>query len=197
MIRTDGTDLVVSDPNSSMRRRRRFHAEPAAEADDGLLQLTHIPTDALREQDTAHNQNPKPHGFPIRPPPDLLKAPQVQYRVADQLAWPVEGDESSSVGAVDVGPQQPELVQQGARVRFVADPRSVDRRVLTEQQRVGRTGPVPVHIDLLKPQTLMIGDQAQADHLHQGPAGLHPELRRDQEKKIQSKQTVFGPDDFI
>lgn len=117
---------------------------------------------------------------------DLLKAPQVQHRVADQLARSMEGDESSSVGVVDVGPKQPEPIQYWTRVRFVPDPSGVDWQVLAEQQRMGRTRPVPVSVDLLQPQTLLIGHQAQTDHLHQGPGGLHPELQRDQ---IQSEPT--------
>lgn len=48
--RTDGTDLVVSDPNSGMRRRRGVDAEPAADGDDGLLQLADVPSDTLRDQ---------------------------------------------------------------------------------------------------------------------------------------------------
>ncbi|MEQ2197870.1 hypothetical protein XENOCAPTIV_004449 [Xenoophorus captivus] len=107
---------------------------------------------------------------------DLLEAPQVQNRVTDQLPRSMEGDESSSVGAVDVGPQQAKLVQKGTRVWFVPDPSGVDRRVLTQQKCMGWSGPVPVHIDLLQPQTLLIGDQAQTDHLHQGPDS-HPELQ--------------------
>lgn len=118
---------------------------------------------------------------------DLPETGQVQDRVADQLTRAVEGDESSSVGAVDVGPQQPEPVQQGTGVWFVSDPGGVDRRVLTQQQSVSPTGPEPVYVDLLQPQTLLVGYQAQADHLHQRPADLHPELKQHQ-KKTQSEQ---------
>lgn len=42
--------------------------------------------------------------------PDLLEAAQIQDRVADQLSRPVEGDEASSVCAVDFGTQQAESV---------------------------------------------------------------------------------------
>lgn len=88
----------------------------------------------------------------------------------------MKGDESSSVGAVDVGPQQAELVQQRGGVRFVADPGGVDRWVLTQQQSVSQTRPVPAHVDLLQPQSFLVGDQAQTDHLHHWPAALHPGL---------------------
>lgn len=80
-VDSHGTDLVVSDPDSGVRRGGRCDAKAAADRDDGLLQLTDIPADAL------------------------LKAAQVEDWVADQLPRPVEGDESSSVGAVDVCPE--------------------------------------------------------------------------------------------
>lgn len=85
----------------------------------------------------------------------------------------MEGDESSSVGAVDVSPQQVQMVQQVGGVRFMADPGGIDGRVLAEQQSVSRTRPVAVYIDLLQPQSLLVGDQAQTDHLHHGPAAIH------------------------
>lgn len=116
--------------------------------------------------------------------PDLPEAAQVQDRVADLLARAVEGDEPPSVGAVDVGPQQPQPVQQGAGVGFVPDPGGVDRRVLTQQQGMSWTGPDPVYIDLLQPQTLLVGHQAQADHLHRGPAELHPDLEQNQNQPV-------------
>lgn len=47
---TDGTDLLVSDPNSGVRRRGRLEPEPAADGDDGLLQLADVPANALRDQ---------------------------------------------------------------------------------------------------------------------------------------------------
>lgn len=50
--RTDGADLIVSDPNSRVRGRRSSDGEPAAECDDGLLQLIDVPPHALREQKT-------------------------------------------------------------------------------------------------------------------------------------------------
>lgn len=64
---------------------------------------------------------------------DLLKAAQVQDGVADQLSRSVEGDKSASVGLVDVSPEQAQLIQQGGWVGFVADPGSVDWKVLTQQ----------------------------------------------------------------
>lgn len=45
----DGADLIVSDPNAGVRRRRRFDAEPAADGDDRLLQLANVPTNTLLE----------------------------------------------------------------------------------------------------------------------------------------------------
>lgn len=81
-VDSDGTDLVVPDPDSGVRRRRRLDTKPAADGDDGLLQLTDVPANTL------------------------LEAAQVEDRVADQLSRPVEGNESSSVGAVDISPQQ-------------------------------------------------------------------------------------------
>ncbi len=48
--RTDGTDLVVSDPNSSVRGSRCFDTKPAADRDNGLLQLTDVPTNTLTNQ---------------------------------------------------------------------------------------------------------------------------------------------------
>lgn len=139
---TDGADLVVSDPNSGVRRRGCFDTEPAAEGDDGLLQLTDIPTNTLPEQNQRYES--KHIADLTLLISHLFETAQVQNRVADQLSWAVEGDESSSVGAVDVGPQQPELLQQGTGVRFVPDPGSVDRWVLAQQQGVSRTGPEPV-----------------------------------------------------
>lgn len=114
---------------------------------------------------------------------NLPEAGQVEDGVADQLPRTMEGDESSSVGAVDIGPKQAELVQQGGGVGFVADPDGVDRRVLTQQQSMSWTGPVPVHVDLLQPQSLLVGDQAQADNLHHWPAALHPGLEPDQDTR--------------
>lgn len=156
-VDSNGTDLVVSDPNSSVRRRRCFKTKTAADRDHGSLQLADVPANAL------------------------LEAGQVQDRVADQLSRPVEGDETSSVGAVHIGPQQAESVQQLGRVGFVADPGGVDRWVLTQQKSVSWTGPVPVHKELLQPQSLLVGDQAQADHLHHRPDALHPGLETEQE----------------
>lgn len=118
-----------------------------------------------------------------RTAPHLLEAAQVEDRVADQLSWPVEGDESSSVGAVNVGPEQTQAVQEGGGIGFVADPGSVDRRVLAQQQSVSWNGSVPVHVDLLQLQSLLVGDQAQTDHLHHGPAALHPGLEPDQKTR--------------
>lgn len=109
-------------------------------------------------------------------PADLLEAAQVEDGVADQLSRAMEGDEAASAAAVDVCAQQSQPLQGLLGVGLPADPCGVDRRVLAQQQRVGRTGPVPVHIQLLQPQGLVIGDQAQANHLHQWPAaaGGHP-----------------------
>lgn len=151
-VDSDGADLVVSDPNSSVRRSRCVDTKPAADGDDGLLQLADVP------------------------PNTLLEAGQVEDRVTDQLPRPMKCDESSSVGAVDVSPEQAEAVQQGGRVRFVADPGGVNRWVLAQQKSVSRTRPVLVHIDLLQPQSLLVGNQAQTDHLHHRPAALHPGL---------------------
>ena len=52
--RTDGADLVVSDPDAGVRRRGRLDAEAAADGDDGLLQLADVPTDALRGRTQTH-----------------------------------------------------------------------------------------------------------------------------------------------
>lgn len=107
---------------------------------------------------------------------DLLEAIQIENRVADQLTRPVEGDESTSVGMVDLRTECAEAVQVRRRVRFMADPSGVDRRVLTQQQSVSRTTTVPIHVDLLQLQSLLVGNQAQADHLHHRSAALHREL---------------------
>jgi len=52
--RTDGTDLVVSDPDAGVRRRGRCKTKPAAGGDDGLLQLRDVPADALRAQNMRY-----------------------------------------------------------------------------------------------------------------------------------------------
>lgn len=41
---------------------------------------------------------------------DLLEAAQIEDGVADQLTRPVKGDESTSVGLVNLSPKQPEAV---------------------------------------------------------------------------------------
>lgn len=51
---TDGTDLVFSDPNTSMRRSGGFQSKLFANGDDGLLQFTHVPANALREMQHQH-----------------------------------------------------------------------------------------------------------------------------------------------
>lgn len=51
--RTDSTDLIISNPNSSVRRRRRLDTKPAADRDDRLLQLANVPTNTLTEQRTS------------------------------------------------------------------------------------------------------------------------------------------------
>lgn len=177
-IRTDGADLVVSNPNAGVRRRGRVDPEPAAGGDDGLLQLAHVPSDALREQITYQHTLPTFTLHKRKTAPDLLETAQVEDRVADQLARPVEGDESAPVGVLHVGPEQAQALQLRRRVRFVADPGGVDRRMLTQQESVSRTGPVPVHVDLLQPQSLRVGDPAQTDHLHQRLVPRHPGLER-------------------
>lgn len=103
----------------------------------------------------------------------------------------MEGDESSPVRPGHIGPQQAQLVQQGLGVGFVADPGGVDRRVLTQQQSVSRAGPVPVHVDLLQSQSLLIGDQAQADHLHQRLAAPHLGLTPDQSRLLVAQMFSF------
>lgn len=107
---------------------------------------------------------------------DLLEAVQIENRVADQLTRPVEGDESTSVSMLDFCTECAEGVQVHCRVGFMADPSGVDRRVLTQQQSVSRTITVPIHVDLLQLQSLLVGNQAQADHLHHRSAALHREL---------------------
>lgn len=79
-------------------------------------------------------------------PAYLLEASQVQDRVADQLSRAMKGYEAASAATVDVGAQQAQPLQHALGVGLVADPGSVNRRVLTQQQGVSRTGPVPVHI---------------------------------------------------
>lgn len=39
---------------------------------------------------------------------DLFEAVQIEDGVADQLTWPMKGDESTSVGLVNLCPKQPE-----------------------------------------------------------------------------------------
>lgn len=41
---------------------------------------------------------------------DLLEAAQIEDGVADQLTGPVEGDEATSVGLVNLSPEQPEAL---------------------------------------------------------------------------------------
>lgn len=125
-VDSDGTDLVVSHPDPSMRRRGPLDPKPAADRDDGLLQLTDVPANTL------------------------LKAAQVQDWVTDQLTRPMECDESSSAGTVDIGTQQTEALQLSGGVWFVSDPRGVDGLVLTQQQSMSRGRVVPVHVDLLQ-----------------------------------------------
>lgn len=74
----------------------------------------------------------------------------------------------------------------------MTDPGGVNRWVLTQQQHVSWTGPVPLHIKLLQSQSLLIGDQAQADHLHHRPAALHPALQRDQKTQHPPTYQVRG-----
>lgn len=118
----------------------------------------------------------------------LLEVAQVEDRVADQLTRPVEGDETTAVGLVDLGPQQPQLVQRCCWVRFLTDPSCINWRVLTQQESMSRTGTMPLHIDLLEPQSLQVGDQAQADHLNNRPVTPHLDLEPHREPGQSGKQ---------
>ena len=112
-LRTDGADLVVPDPHSGVRGGRRLDAQLTAQPDDGPLQLTDVPAHTLPE------------------------APEVQDRVADQLARPMEGNQPASVRPEELGSQegQPALLLGG--IWGIADPDGVDRRVFAHQQGVG------------------------------------------------------------
>lgn len=172
---TDGADLVVPDPNASVRRGGGGDPQPSAGGDHGLLQFTNIPAKALRGA-TAFSPHPSTSRA-AQPSPDLPEVAQLEDGVADQLTRPMEGDETPSGGLVNLGPQQPQLLQQGCRVRLLTNPSGVNRRVLAQQEGMSWTGTMPLHIHLLELHSLQVGDQAQADHLHNWPAHLDLEHR--------------------
>lgn len=70
---TDGADLVVSDPNAGVRRRRRFNRELAADGDDRLLQFSDVPANTLTKHRTLTHRE---HVLSVRTrtSSDLLEA---------------------------------------------------------------------------------------------------------------------------
>jgi hypothetical protein len=108
----------------------------------------------------------------MRPAFSRQIAPQIDDRVADELAWPVVRHVAATVHLMqfNAATREPLVARQDIRPRGVPAKRN-DRRVLKQKERIADQAALPRSDHaLLNPQRLRVGNAAEMEKMNEQQA---------------------------